>query len=202
VLAARQVAAELGASTVWNWGWGVYSAAGQDADKAAAACVALWTRNKTLCDAPTVGGPAFDASLTAGQIDPAAWCTFGARRVSPAQLQAAAQLAGDAAAGGTLLLQRASQPVVPLPRAQVLAAEQRVVEAKFRGKRSLYLRALQRAGLTVGIARGVLVDELRGVPSAAAQQGTLATATCTGDVLPAAGAVRIADRVAFLKLHA
>jgi hypothetical protein len=201
VLAARQVATELGLSTVWNWGWGAYSATGQDADKPAAACVALWTRDPTLCDAPTAAGPGFDTSLAAGQIDPAAWCSFGTTRVTPAQLAAAQQLAGDEAAAGTLLLQRAAQSAVPVARARVLAAEQLVVKKSFQGKRSLYTRALARDGLTVGLARGILLDELRGLPAPAAQQAVLATTVCAGDVLPAAGSVRLADRAPYLKLQ-
>jgi len=47
---------ELGVGTVWNWGWGVYSQAGQDGDKPAAACVALWgARPRTLCDVSALG---------------------------------------------------------------------------------------------------------------------------------------------------
>src|SRR5262245_1619985 len=52
-LAAKQVAGELGVGSVWNWGWATLSTAGADGDKAAAACVALWTRDPSLCDAPS-----------------------------------------------------------------------------------------------------------------------------------------------------
>jgi hypothetical protein len=196
VLAARKVAAELQVATIWNWGWGVFSAAGQDPDKPVAACVALWARDPSLCDAPPLAP--FDASLTAGQIDPLAWCTFGTTRVTPAQLAAATRLTGDEASAGTLLLERAARATVPVSRPAVLAAEGRIVAKRFRGKRSLYTRALARARLTVGIARGVIVDQLRGPATPVEQQAALATATCAGDVLPAPGTVSLAARFPFL----
>lgn len=203
VLAARQVASELQVPSIWDWGWAAYSAAAQDPDKPAAACVALWARDQTLCDGAGAGGPAFDASLTEGQIDPTAWCVFGTTRVTPAQLQAvAAYEGGSLARAGTLELERQAQAAVPVTRAQVLAAEREVVQTRFHGERALYLRTLAQAHLTVGIARGILVDELRGLPTIDAQQALLGQTTCAGDVLPAPGSLRAAARFPFLKLHA
>jgi hypothetical protein len=197
VLAARRVASELAVPTVWNWGWGVYSAAGQDADKSAAACVALWTRDRSLCDGASTG---VDPSLTDGQIDPGAWCVLGGARLTEAALAAVARVeGGDLARAGTLALQRAAQAQVAAPRADVLAAERAVVRTRFHGRRALYLRTLAKAHLTVGLARGILVDELRGLPTQAAQQELLDRSTCAGDVLPAPGALRAAARFPFLK---
>lgn len=200
VLAARQVATELGVPTIWDWGWGAYSAAGQDPDKPAAACVALWTRDQTLCDGAAAG---VDPSLTEGQIDPAAWCLLGTTRVTPAGLALVARIeGGDSARAGTLALERAAQAQVPVSRAQVLTAERTIVRTCFHGRRPLYLRTLARTHLTVGLARGILVDELRGVPSLATQQALLDASVCAGDILPAPGALRAAARFPFLKLPA
>ena len=62
-LAARQVAAETGIASVWSWGWGRWSAGEQDPDKGHAACVWLWARSASLCDAPRQLGSQFDTSL-------------------------------------------------------------------------------------------------------------------------------------------
>ncbi|MDX6411415.1 MAG: hypothetical protein QOE91_931, partial [Gaiellaceae bacterium] len=49
-LAARQVAVDIPISSIWSWGWGVFSAAENDPDKPAAGCVWLWTRAHSLCN--------------------------------------------------------------------------------------------------------------------------------------------------------
>src|SRR5204862_7989865 len=61
-LAARQVAGELGLDSVWSWGWASFAGAPSDPAKADAACVYLWTRDPSLCNAPTVAGRGFDSS--------------------------------------------------------------------------------------------------------------------------------------------
>jgi len=61
-LAARQVAGELGLDSVWSWGWASFAGAPRDPAKADAACVYLWTRDPSLCNAPTVAGRGFDSS--------------------------------------------------------------------------------------------------------------------------------------------
>jgi hypothetical protein len=58
-----------------------------------------------------------------------------------------------------------------------------------------------RAGLTAGLARGVLADELRGLPAAEAQQELVDTAICAADAVLAVGAVRAADAQSFLRLR-
>ena len=61
-LAARLVASELGLDSVWSWGWASFAGASRDPNKADAACVYLWARNPSLCDAPAVAGRGFDSS--------------------------------------------------------------------------------------------------------------------------------------------
>jgi hypothetical protein len=61
-LAARQVATELGVASVWSWGWARFAGAEADTSKRDAACVYLWARDPTLCDAPAVAGRGFDSS--------------------------------------------------------------------------------------------------------------------------------------------
>lgn len=100
------------------------------------------------------------------------------------------------------MLERETQAGVPVTRAAVLAAERQIVRLRFHGRHARYLATLARIHLTVGFARGVLVDELRGLPSEAAQQAELNETTCLGDLLPAAGSVRAAVRYPFLKLPA
>jgi hypothetical protein len=61
-LAARQVASELALDSVWSWGWARFAAMPKDPTKATAACVYLWARSPTLCNARAVAGRAFDSS--------------------------------------------------------------------------------------------------------------------------------------------
>ena len=79
-LAAKQVAAETKIQGVWSWGWPSFSAAGNDPDKAAAACVYLWARDPKLCDGPKLAGAAFNTSLTEGQISLPAACAARSAR--------------------------------------------------------------------------------------------------------------------------
>ena len=51
-LAVRQIARELKISHVWSWGWAQRDARSNDPDKTFAACVWLWSRDASLCDAP------------------------------------------------------------------------------------------------------------------------------------------------------
>ncbi|HZC75366.1 MAG TPA: hypothetical protein VE220_05275, partial [Gaiellaceae bacterium] len=67
-LAAKQVSAELHLGSVFSWGWQEWNAKERDPAKPKAACVWLWARTPTLCNAPRKVGPTFDRSLTAGQI--------------------------------------------------------------------------------------------------------------------------------------
>jgi hypothetical protein len=163
-LAARQVAGELGISTVWSWGWATYGPAGEDADKPAAGCVYLWTRDPRLCDGLAAAGPRFNASRTDGQLRfPAgAQCTFAHGQIRQGDVAALQRLTGDRDVAFSALLARVAEARrMQVPQARVLAAEQAVIVQRFGGRRAAYTAALGRAGATVTIARGAIADELR-----------------------------------------
>jgi len=164
-LAAKQVAREVGLGSIFSWGWQEWNAKETDPDKPKAACVWLWARTRTLCNAPRMLGKRFDTSLTAGQIllphgtvcRAASLGAIGGGAVG--SLQA---LTGDRDAALSALFERlveASQS--PVSGHAELMAERQVVQESFHGSRSAYLAALRQAHATVGIARGVLGDELR-----------------------------------------
>ena len=164
-LSAKQVAKELGVGSVFSWGWQEWNRKEADPAKPKAACVWLWARKRTLCNAPKKLGPHFDRSLADGQILLAhgticraqGGATVGARAV--ASLQA---LTGDRNAALSALFERLVEAAErPVSRRAVLAAEREVVRDSFHGRRSAYLAALGQAHATVGIARAVLGDELR-----------------------------------------
>jgi hypothetical protein len=204
-LAARQVATDVGATSIWSWGWGTFGPESVDPDKAAAACVWLWARDASLCDGPSAGGPAFVQSLTEGQIalPPGDYCGFaGGRRIAKATVDALAALLGDRHAAVTAAFEQAVlQTAATVTPAQVLAVERRVVARTFHGKRSAYLQALARRHATLGVARAAIRDELRrraiaAKPAAssaplawmnARESALAATATCVRDDLPGYG---------------
>ncbi len=199
-LAAKQVAGELGVGSIWDWGWGTLSSAGADGDKAGAACVALWTRDPTLCDAPAVAS--FDPSLTDGQLStlPAyAQCVIGGRVLATGQLAQAQQLLGSRSAALTALFGRlAATALVPVTRAD----EQQAERALF-PKLGRFLAATRVSGVTPGFARGVIVDQLRlkqltSAALIAEERLELSTAICRDDVLPTVGDVRLAAKLPFL----
>ncbi|MGI9111949.1 MAG: hypothetical protein ACR2GT_07105 [Gaiellaceae bacterium] len=161
-LAARQVSRELGTAYVFSWGWGVFNEAGNDPDKAGAACVWLWARDSALCDAPA--RHRFDADLRAGQIDLPAGvrCILGEATVTTNEIGALARVTGDAELALSILYARlVAQRAAPIDRRDVLAAERVVVLRRFGGSRAPYLAALTRAGATLAAARGAIGDELR-----------------------------------------
>jgi hypothetical protein len=214
-LAVRQVAGELGLGSIWSWGWGTFNDAGADPDKPAAACVYLWTRGARLCDGPAAAGPAFDTSLTEGQIDfPASvQCTFGPDRIQRSAVEAASALTHDPTLGFSAVFARVVQRAqVRVTSAQILAAQARIIRTKFRGKRASYLAALKRAGLTAATAQNVIADELRRTELAqpaggdvkgwteTRERAALDAAICRGDELPAVADVRLATYAPFLKL--
>lgn len=164
-LAARQVVSETGIASVWSWGWGAFSEAARDADKPAAACVYLWTRDARLCNGVAVAGASFNASLTDGQIRlrGSTQCGFsGGRRISSAGLSALVRVTGDRDVAYSALLARlAESPYAGVPTSAVLPAERAVIALRFGGSPSAYRAALADAGATVTIARSVLADELR-----------------------------------------
>ena len=65
----KQVAKELDLAHVWSWGWAQRNERSNDPDKTYAACVWLWARDASLCDAPTILGDELDADTKTGQLD-------------------------------------------------------------------------------------------------------------------------------------
>ena len=165
-LAAREISGELGLPTVWSWGWATYTEKSPfDADKQAAACVYLWTRNQSSCDGPAAAGSGFDPSLTVGQLQlpPRVFCTLGTSRVVASATRAA--LAGvtrdPEAALAIAFGWGAARAAKAAGGTQINAAEQAVIDASFRGNRNAYLAALKRKGANRGLARAALGAELR-----------------------------------------
>jgi len=163
-LAAKQVAADMKISGIWSWGWPSFSAAGDDPDKPAAACVYLWARDQQLCDAPTLAGVPFDMSLTEGQIAlPAAVrCTLGgSRRILKSDVSRAAALTGDLASASSALLERAVlRARAPVNPVAVLSAERAIVRDRFGGSTTRYRAALATAKITLADARAIIADRL------------------------------------------
>jgi hypothetical protein len=161
-LAARQVSRELGTAYVFSWGWGVFNEAGNDPDKAGAACVWLWARDPALCDAPE--RYRFDSDRRAGQIDLPAGvrCALDERTITANEIGSLARVTGDSELALSALYARlVEQRAAPLGTADVLATERAIVLRRFDGSRAPYLAALARAGATLAVGRGVVGDELR-----------------------------------------
>jgi hypothetical protein len=163
-LAAKQIAGELGLAHVWSWGWAMRNARSNDPDKTYAACVWLWARDAELCDAPGVLGQELDTDLRAGQIDLPAGvrCVHGETPLTSKKIGAIARLTKDAELALTALVVRAVEREKEDVRTiEVLAAERRIIRARFRGNGPAYRAALARAGATLAVGRGILGDELR-----------------------------------------
>ena len=162
-LAVRQVTRELGTHSIWSWGWATFSTAGIDKDKGEAVCVYLWVRDPNLCSGPGAAGPAFDTSLTAGQLNLPAGvvCTMPAGQIRASAISALARAVGGRDVAASVLLERLvlQREVSRTPRAG--AAELAYIDDRFRGSVGAYLGALRRVGLSRSAARGLLLDELR-----------------------------------------
>lgn len=163
-LAAKQAASELGIGSILTWGWGTFSEASRDPDKSAAACVYLWARDASLCDAPAVAGEDFNASLTDGQIalPPDVQCSVGEGEIHSSALARLAAITGDRDVAFTALLERlVESSAVEIDAGLVLATERTIVVARFGGSQAAYRAAIARAGATIDLARSVIADELR-----------------------------------------
>jgi hypothetical protein len=164
-LAAKQVSAELHLGSVFSWGWQEWNAKEKDPAKPKAACVWLWARTSTLCNAPRKVGPTFDRSLTEGQIVLPHGIVCGAQgldSVGAGAVGSLQTLTGDRDAALSAMFERVVEAAEsPLSRHAVLAAEGEVIRDSFNGRRSAYLATLRAAHATVAVARGVLGDELR-----------------------------------------
>jgi len=163
-LSAREIAKELGLSSIWSWGWGTWRPPEQDPDKTGAACVWLWTRAPALCNGPAAAGPNFDTSLTEGQIilGPGVQCRVDRSKITDDGIRQLARMTGDRELAYTALLARIVEArTARVTTKQIRAAERAVIVSRFGGSAAAYRAALAHAGATVGIARGILGDELR-----------------------------------------
>ena len=163
-LAARQVTKELRTHSIWSWGWATFSTAGIDKDKGEAVCVYLWVRDPKLCSGPGAGGPAFDTSLTAGQLNLPAGvvCTMPAGAIRTAEVAPLLRAFGDVDLARSVVLERlVLQSKTTLDPKTALAAEPSYVEERYGGNTSAYLAALARARLSRTAARALLADERR-----------------------------------------
>jgi hypothetical protein len=162
-LAAQQVAREVGIAHIWSWGWGTYNEAGRDPDKADAACVWLWARDRSLCDAPS-SVPGLDADLRAGQIDlpTGVRCALDAETITTKEIGRLARTTGDAEIALSALYARlVERRAAAVTNGAVLAAERAVVRRRFDGRRVSYVAAVVGARATLADARGMIGDELR-----------------------------------------
>ena len=162
-LAAKQVARELGIAHIWSWGWGVFNEAGNDPDKARAACVWLWARDPRLCNAPRHAGP-FDTDRRDGQIDlpGSIRCALGAEVITRNAIGELTRLTRDPEVALSALFARLVESGEARLRVEeVLAAERTIVVRRFGGSVGAYLAALRRARATRAVARGIIGDELR-----------------------------------------
>ena len=163
--AAKQVAREMRLSHVWSWGWAQRNERSNDPDKTYAACVWLWARDPELCDAPRILGDELDDDRREGQIDLPAGirCVHGSTPLTAANVASLAKVTGDRELALTALVVRAverERSTAGSPSA-VLAAEMRIVAARFGGRQAAYRRALAEVGASLAVARGIIGDELR-----------------------------------------
>ena len=164
-LATKRVAAEFHIASVWTWGWGTFNVAGADPDKEAAACVYLWARDQSLCDAAAAAGDGFDASLTEGQLDAlpqGAQCSLDGRLMLQTDLSRLTAVTRDREVAFTILLGRlAAGGLGAVPAERVRQAEQAIIDGIFGGSRVEFNTALARAGANIFVARAAIADELQ-----------------------------------------
>jgi hypothetical protein len=164
-LSVKEVAKELGLGSVFSWGWQEWNPRERDPDKPRAACVWLWARSRSLCNAPGKLGKGFDRSLSAGQIrlGKGTVCrAVGIGSVGARSVGALEALTGDRSAALSALFERVVEVSErSVSRRAMLAAERDVIRDSFNGSRSAYLAAIKQAHATLGLARSVLADEVR-----------------------------------------
>jgi hypothetical protein len=166
VLAAKEVASEVGLRSIWSWGWATWSAGEMNPDKPAAACVYLWARSQGLCDGPAAAGKGFDQSLTKGQLvlPRGTRCTLYGKPVTESAISSLRPILGDPDVAFSAAFARVVTTLqVPLKPKQITDAERAVVASQFHGSYASYRAALAKAHASVGAARGVIADELRRV---------------------------------------
>ena len=163
-LAAKTVARELGLASVWSWGWATWTVAESDPDKPTDACVYLWAREPTLCDAPRKAGPALNTDLTEGQLifPPGSRCTVLGHPVRWDVAASISRVTRDPQPAFTATYSRAvASSYAHVSTRAILNAEKAVISLHFHGSRAAYVAALQHDHANAGIARGVIGDELR-----------------------------------------
>jgi hypothetical protein len=163
-LAARTVARELGLATVWSWGWATWTAGESDPDKPTNACVYLWARDPKLCDAPRKAGLALNTDLTEGQLifPPGSRCTIYGHPVRWDVAASISRVTRDPQPAFTAAYSRAvASSYARVTTTAVLNAEKAVIALHFHGSRAAYVASLRHDRASVGIARGVIADELR-----------------------------------------
>lgn len=180
--AAEQVSRELRLTHVWSWGWAQRNERSNDPDKTFAACVWLWAREPGLCDAPEILGDELDADRRAGQIDLPAGvrCVYDGNPLTASGVAALAKVTGDRELALTALVVRAvERQRANVGTAQILAAERRIVVARFGGSGASYRAALAERGASLAVARAIIGDELR---RAEIHEGLIAPRPTAADV--------------------
>ncbi len=166
-LAAKAVANQFKLNSIWSWGWATFSTTGTvDPDKAAAACVYIWTHDQTLCDGPGAAGDGFDTSLTEGQLTsiPAAdRCVFDSGDpIERNTVNRYTKLTGDSGYATSVLLEQLvlkdAQAVDPK---DVVSAQRAVIHTSFDGSLAKYRAAVIGAHLTLLDARAVIAARLQ-----------------------------------------
>ncbi len=182
-LAVRQVARELKIAHVWSWGWAQRDARSNDPDKTFAACVWLWARDASLCDAPGELGRELDTDVRTGQLNlpSGTRCVYGSTPLTASSVAALAKVTGDRELALTALVLRGiERERVRIPPSEVLAVERRIVRLRFGGSDAGYRSALSDVGASLQVARGIIGDELRareiarGLPTAAVSSSDVA----------------------------
>ncbi len=180
--AAEQVSRELRLTHVWSWGWAQRNERSNDPDKTFAACVWLWARDPGLCDAPEILGEELDADRRSGQIDLPAGvrCVYDGNPLTASGVAALAKVTGDRELALTALVVRAvERQRVNVSTSQILAAERRIIAARFGGSRAAYRAALAERGASLAVARAIVGDELR---RAEIHEGLVTPRPSTADV--------------------
>jgi hypothetical protein len=163
-LAVREVARELHLAHLWSWGWAQRDERSNDPDKTLAACVWLWSRDASLCDAPTIVGNDLDADRRTGQLNlpTGTRCMYGSTPLTASSVAALAKVTHDRELALTGLVVRAiERERARVAPSEALAYERRVVSTRFGGSASAYRAVLAEAGASLTVARGIISDELR-----------------------------------------
>jgi hypothetical protein len=163
-LAVKQVAKELKLAHVWSWGWAQRDERSNDPDKTYAACVWLWARDASLCDAPAILGKELDTDTRTGQLNLAAGarCVYGSAPLTATSVATLARVTGDRELALTALVARAiERERARVSPADALEMERRIVGARFGGSTVAYRSALAETGASPAVARGIMGDELR-----------------------------------------